>query len=149
MMLFILFFFFFNDTATTEIYTLSLHDALPICPWNKTASSPVGFPEIYPDYSVAAQVLLNAGVPPDFQADGTIRYIHRRDNGTNLYFVASRTNVLRTVQCQFRVTGLQPEWWNPATGECRLLPNFTQTNGITTIPLQFAPYESAFIVFQT
>src|SRR5579859_8221326 len=30
-----LFFFFFNDTATTEIYTLSLHDALPIseCRW--------------------------------------------------------------------------------------------------------------------
>src|SRR2546427_12726700 len=26
----IMFFFFFNDTATTEIYTLSLHDALPI-----------------------------------------------------------------------------------------------------------------------
>src|SRR3712207_8082410 len=26
-----LYFFFFNDTATTEIYTLSLHDALPIC----------------------------------------------------------------------------------------------------------------------
>src|SRR2546430_14818835 len=48
-------FFFFNDTATTEIYTLSLHDALPICramtaaiaaarptaprPWQATASS--------------------------------------------------------------------------------------------------------------
>src|SRR3712207_7105070 len=30
-------FFFFNDTATTEIYTLSLHDALPI--W-RTASLP-------------------------------------------------------------------------------------------------------------
>ena len=28
--LFLLCFFFFNDTATTEIYTLSLHDALPI-----------------------------------------------------------------------------------------------------------------------
>src|SRR6266849_7897615 len=28
--LFAYFFFFFNDTATTEIYTLSLHDALPI-----------------------------------------------------------------------------------------------------------------------
>src|SRR6266496_6825484 len=26
-------FFFFNDTATTEIYTLSLHDALPISGW--------------------------------------------------------------------------------------------------------------------
>src|SRR2546430_10309480 len=30
MCLLCLFFFFFNDTATTEIYTLSLHDALPI-----------------------------------------------------------------------------------------------------------------------
>src|SRR5215217_8613414 len=30
------FFFFFNDTATTEIYTLSLHDALPISPWLPT-----------------------------------------------------------------------------------------------------------------
>src|SRR5258708_10234375 len=28
-----LLFFFFNDTATTEIYTLSLHDALPISAW--------------------------------------------------------------------------------------------------------------------
>ena len=28
--MFIIFVFFFNDTATTEIYTLSLHDALPI-----------------------------------------------------------------------------------------------------------------------
>src|SRR5258707_15726926 len=36
-----LFFFFFNDTATTEIYTLSLHDALPIFAglptWNGSA----------------------------------------------------------------------------------------------------------------
>src|SRR3712207_2822418 len=30
---FVCFFFFFNDTATTEIYTLSLHDALPISGW--------------------------------------------------------------------------------------------------------------------
>src|SRR5437764_3986542 len=29
-MLILLFFFFFHDTATTDIYTLSLHDALPI-----------------------------------------------------------------------------------------------------------------------
>src|SRR2546430_11900147 len=31
------FFFFFNDTATTEIYTLSLHDALPI--WEPTTAA--------------------------------------------------------------------------------------------------------------
>src|SRR2546430_5246277 len=31
-------FFFFNDTATTEIYTLSLHDALPIFTYPRTSS---------------------------------------------------------------------------------------------------------------
>src|SRR3712207_7213233 len=35
----VLFFFFFNDTATTEIYTLSLHDALPISTRSARASS--------------------------------------------------------------------------------------------------------------
>src|SRR3712207_7627388 len=33
-------FFFFNDTATTEIYTLSLHDALPISPSTLQMSAP-------------------------------------------------------------------------------------------------------------
>ena len=34
--------FFFNDTATTEIYTLSLHDALPICRNEKWAVKEAG-----------------------------------------------------------------------------------------------------------
>src|SRR5215467_15795999 len=41
---FVLFVFFFNDTATTEIYTLSLHDALPIwgrsCPARRARARP-------------------------------------------------------------------------------------------------------------
>src|SRR2546426_6271395 len=35
-----LLFFFFNDTATTEIYTLSLHDALPISNGRRTVRPP-------------------------------------------------------------------------------------------------------------
>src|SRR3712207_7281891 len=35
-------FFFFNDTATTEIYTLSLHDALPI--WGRHQARPLHAP---------------------------------------------------------------------------------------------------------
>src|SRR6266511_1977866 len=39
------FFFFFNDTATTEIYTLSLHDALPVSPLpNERAPDLLGGP---------------------------------------------------------------------------------------------------------
>src|SRR5215216_8047442 len=39
--IFFVLFFFFNDTATTEIYTLSLHDALPISPrcWRCTRAT--------------------------------------------------------------------------------------------------------------
>src|SRR2546425_6791018 len=42
-------FFFFNDTATTEIYTLSLHDALPISPPpSRPARSSVPAPAVHP-----------------------------------------------------------------------------------------------------
>src|SRR2546427_8925328 len=39
------FLFFFNDTATTEIYTLSLHDALPILPISELANKPLRIEE--------------------------------------------------------------------------------------------------------
>src|SRR3712207_7959659 len=50
-------FFFFNDTATTEIYTLSLHDALPI--WASVRTSviitwPTGTPASVDDVCTAA-----------------------------------------------------------------------------------------------
>src|SRR3712207_8357794 len=48
--------FFFNDTATTEIYTLSLHDALPI--WR-----PRGLLARPPDEHVGEQVGLPVGQP--------------------------------------------------------------------------------------
>src|SRR5689334_24011879 len=48
------YFFFFNDTATTEIYTLSLHDALPIYPASGFAAS-----AIPPGYSTGYWALHN------------------------------------------------------------------------------------------
>src|SRR3712207_7469524 len=44
------FFFFFNDTATTEIYTLSLHDALPI---SEYGSRPLPSPRLGDERPVA------------------------------------------------------------------------------------------------
>src|SRR3712207_7812560 len=52
-------FFFFNDTATTEIYTLSLHDALPIYwlpslwkEYNHITGQPIARPAIYVRLSI-------------------------------------------------------------------------------------------------
>src|SRR5438093_6705289 len=44
-------FFFFNDTATTEIYTLSLHDALPISP-DGVGAQRVGGASLLPRHAV-------------------------------------------------------------------------------------------------
>src|SRR2546427_2056753 len=55
-----LFFFFFNDTATTEIYTLSLHDALPILGRNKMLLELGGEPLV----RRAARRALEAGLSP-------------------------------------------------------------------------------------
>src|SRR5687768_18352947 len=43
------FFFFFNDTATTEIYTLSLHDALPISGLGAEREADADFPRALGD----------------------------------------------------------------------------------------------------
>src|SRR3712207_6998705 len=59
-------FFFFNDTATTEIYTLSLHDALPISPSDSVPSGAVP-PRVLrrPLTSLAmSTVLLTRKMPP-------------------------------------------------------------------------------------
>src|SRR5882762_5577912 len=51
------FFFFFNDTATTEIYTLSLHDALPIYIWRADSDNCILGPEIYMPDNLIKEVL--------------------------------------------------------------------------------------------
>src|SRR6266511_6333824 len=64
-------FFFFNDTATTEIYTLSLHDALPISPGHGRAGwrapgrrGPGG----------------SAGTPPDPRSEEHTSELQSREN---------------------------------------------------------------------
>ena len=104
--------------------------------------------ELYPSYDTTAQVLSTLGVPPDFESDGNLRYIHRHENDADLYFVANREGGSQGVACTFRVTGKQPELWNPVDGTCRLLPSFSEKDGLTTVSLRFEAYESGFVVFQ-
>src|SRR2546426_11549707 len=74
---FICIFFFFNDTATTEIYTLSLHDALPICSINEVVNGVMsaedgGRPLIAVIPGGGANVLARAlGVPLDRSEEHT------------------------------------------------------------------------------
>ena len=69
-----LFFFFFNDTATTEIYTLSLHDALPI--YDDSEIINIGTGE---DLSIGDLAALIKGIT---SYDGEIVYDVTKPDGT-------------------------------------------------------------------
>jgi hypothetical protein len=102
----------------------------------------------------ARQVLSELAVAPDFEYQGLsdagmIDWIHRTmSDGTEIYFVASRWEKPESVTCSFRVSGKQPELWNPVTGAMRDATAFRQENGRTIVPLEFDPCGSGFVIFR-
>ncbi len=107
-----------------------------------------GAPELYPSYDVTAGVLAKMGVVPDFESSASVRYIHRRETDADIYFIANCAETEINATCSFRVVGRQPEWWNPLTGECRDLPDFTIGEKNTSIPVRLDPLESGFVIFR-
>jgi hypothetical protein len=108
------------------------------------------------DCSREIEVLRAAGVQPDFEYslsgkednDRMLAYIHRRCGEVDFYFVSNQSNAPRKENCRFRVDGRQPELWDAVTGEIRDLPVYQEQNGRTTVPLEFAPGQSLFLVLR-
>lgn len=101
----------------------------------------------------ARQTLQDAGVPPDFEytglsAAGEIHWIHRRTENADIYFVSSHWQPEESLECAFRVSGKQPELWDPVSGTIRDAVAFRQSGGRTIVPLEFAPCGSVFVVFR-
>ncbi len=101
----------------------------------------------------AREVLLADGVSPDFEVRGgdaqaDIDYLHRRDGEADIYFVANQGKSAEAVTCTFRVAGKTPELWDPVSGGRRFAAAYTETDGRTSLPLEFAPCGSWFVVFR-
>ena len=100
-----------------------------------------------------AALLASLKVAPDFGFEGLSRggdldWIHRTAGGAEIYFVASRWDPEEKLTCTFRVSGKQPELWDPVTGEIRDAVAFRQENGRTIVPLEFKPRGSVFVIFR-
>ena len=106
-------------------------------------------------------ILAKLGIAPDFTCDvrtpapakwpasePLADFIHRRDGNADIYFVVNRTASPMSAKCQFRVSGKQPELWNPVTARIGDAAAFSQGDGITSLPLELAPHESVFVVFR-
>ena len=92
--------------------------------------------------------LINCVPDCKLNTDNQVLYNHRNTEGIEIYFITNQQDQPITLTPEFRVKDRQPEFWNPVTGEIRLLSSFQQTESGTLIPLKLDTYESAFIVFR-
>lgn len=101
----------------------------------------------------AREALQADGVAPDFEVKGGregngLDYIHHTLGEMDYYFVSNQDRQPQKVECAFRISGKQPELWDPLTGKIREAKAFTQADGRTVVPLEFQPYGSLFVVFR-
>lgn len=104
--------------------------------------------ELYPSYDLTAKLLNGIGVAEDFKSASPVRYTHRTTPDWDIYFVSNRTNGPIKGDCIFRTAKASPELWDPLTGKIRNLPQFSSSDGRTTVPLEFDSFQSFFIVFK-
>lgn len=100
----------------------------------------------------AREYLLSKDIPRDFvvidgkdQAD--FDYIHYTIDLADVYFITNQTTDRKLIDCQFRVSELQPELWDALTGEIREAKAFTQKDGLTNVSLTLEPYGAVFVIF--
>jgi len=93
------------------------------------------------------------GIAPDFEyrandKDTSLDFIHRRIASDEIYFVTNHKEHAARAECTFRIDAKLPELWDPVTGETRPASAFMQSERKTTLPLEFAPFGSMFVVFR-
>jgi hypothetical protein len=98
----------------------------------------------------ARDALTALHILPDFDAESpAIDYIHRRASATDIYFVRNGKPEAVTSTITFRVANLQPEIFDPVTGNVRRAMLYERTgDGRTKMSVSFAPYEAFFVVFR-
>lgn len=122
------------------------HGGFDAAPWKLTEAS-LQMASLYPPYRVTSRLLAERGICPDFEGE-QIRAIHRRDAGDDIYFVANRADRKVETTWLFRVAGKKAEWWNPLTGERRLLGRYEESEGQTHVPVRLDAHESGFLFFR-
>ena len=101
----------------------------------------------------ATKLFEEARLNPDFtftssNPNAVVNYQHRRIGSDEAWFVCNNRRENDTILASFRIIGMQPEWWNPQTGEVRTISIFRQHDEQTLIPLTLQPSESGFVVFR-
>ena len=84
----------------------------------------------------------------DSEGKSSIKSIHRKSQKINVYFLANTTHNKIISTCIFKVSGLQPELWNPVTGDMKNIASFKEGDGKIKFELAFDDAQSYFVVFR-
>ena len=105
---------------------------------------------VYPEGTALSTVFQQLGVQPDCLVpdDKPVLFIHRSLPDADIYFLSNQAGHEQTFDAAFRVSGMQPELWNPVSGEVRPLAQYESDGSLTRVPLRLAGFESAFVVFR-
>ena len=115
--------------------------------WGGELSEGYSDSTLYASYESTMNLLARLNIREDFKSgNNTIRFGHRRTADNDIYFIANRTDETQKTACAFRASG-DPELWSGIDGSSRKLQQYSTVDGITTIDLEFVPYESYFVVF--
>ncbi|MDR2704893.1 MAG: hypothetical protein LBC02_03855, partial [Planctomycetaceae bacterium] len=120
-------------------------------PWSVAEFSDAKESQLYPDYKVLEQIFATDGIVADVvSADDSLRFFHRRDGETDIYFLANKKSQPFEDNVLFRVTGKKVSIWNPLTGQKFKTPPTTENKqtGQTTIPLFLEGSASLFVIFE-
>jgi hypothetical protein len=103
--------------------------------------------EQYGDFATVTAVLAGMGVEPDFESEIPLRYTHRRDRETDIYFLANPSDRPISTKCVFRVTRKRAERWDPVTGGVCGLDVSKAEKRRSLLNLDFEPHQSCFVIF--
>ncbi|MEA5256687.1 glycosyl hydrolase [Arcicella aquatica] len=82
------------------------------------------------------------------EAGQNFDYIHRKSGAIDYYFISSQNKEKAQVTAKFRIGDKLPEFWDAVTGEISPVKEYTVADGQISIPLQFNPNGSIFVVFR-
>lgn len=96
-------------------------------------------------------LLLENGILPDMKTkdNDPVLFIHRHLTDGEIYFVSNQSESYIEITPEFRVKDMQPELWNPVTGEMRYLPEYKSSKNGISVNLYLDKNESVFVVFRS
>jgi hypothetical protein len=107
-------------------------------------------PGIFIEDEANLAVTLGKKLMPDASFDPAapdIGVVHRKTASSDIYFLANTSNKHQKLVATFRIEKMQPELWDPMTGQITGAALVESESGVSKVAVDFEPYASRIIVF--